>query len=361
MNHSYYSPFAQINQYAPLQSGEEHLYDVLKEAVPIIGAAISKIIRLLGFFTIECHDKQKAKELNNLFESIKVGLTGRGVSQFLTIFMEDLLTYGNAAAEIVIAPDGDNIYALYNVPLDKLVAKKKPNSLEIEFFSRGKDGSLKKLKYPSLLLFSALNPKSGEVKGNSILKGLPFVSGILLKIYNSIGNNFERVGNLRYAVSYKPGNDPTDQFNAKERAQAIASEWQQTMNAQKSGEVRDFVSVGDIDIKVIGADNQFIDTQVPVRQMLEQIVSKLCIPPFLLGIQWSTTETMSKQQTEILTSELEYFRSLLTPIVLQICKVHCALKGEDCDCKVKWNVIKLQDEIALLSLQNSKGKSEVKE
>ena len=34
-----------------------------------------------------------------------------------------------------------------------------------------------------------------------------------------------------------------------------------------------FVAVGDVDVKVIGADNQMIDTQVPVRQMLE--VSKV--------------------------------------------------------------------------------------
>lgn len=360
VNHSYHSPFAQLNQYTPLGSGEEHLYDVLKEAVPIIGAAISKIIRLMGQFEITCHDENKQEELNHFFKNIKVGLSGRGIGQFISIFTEDLLTYGNAAAEIVLTPDGDQIYALYNVPLNKLMVKKQPNSLEIDFYSQGKDGGYKKLKYPHLLLFSALNPKSGEIKGASILKGLPFVSGILLKIYSAIGNNFERVGNLRYAVSYKP-NEQTDGVSAKERAESIAKEWANTMNAGKNGEVRDFVSVGDIEIKVIGADNQFIDTNIPVRQMLEQIISKLCIPPFLLGVQWSTTETMSKQQTEILTSELEYFRSLITPVILHICKIYCALQGESCDCEVKWNIIKLQDEIALMQAEGNSGISEVRE
>ena len=57
-------------------------------------------------------------------------------------------------------------------------------------------------------------------------------------------------------------------------------------------------------IKVIGADNQVLDSQVPVRQMLEQIVAKLGVPPFLLGLSWSTTERMSAQQADLLTSEL---------------------------------------------------------
>lgn len=64
------------------------------------------------------------------------------------------------------------------------------------------------------------------------------------------------------------------------------------------------MAVGDVSIKVIGADNQWIDTEVPVRQMLEQIVAKLSIPPFMLGLSWSTTERMSKQQADGLTSEL---------------------------------------------------------
>lgn len=67
---------------------------------------------------------------------------------------------------------------------------------------------------------------------------------------------------------------------------------------------------------VIGADNQIIDTQVPVRQMLEQIVAKLGLPPFILGLSWSTTERMSQQQAEILASELESYRELLNSVIL---------------------------------------------
>ena len=52
----------------------------------------------------------------------------------------------------------------------------------------------------------------------------------------------------------------------------------------RSGDISDFVAVGDVGIKVIGADNQILDSEVPVRQMMEQIITRLGLPPFILGL-----------------------------------------------------------------------------
>lgn len=46
------------------------------------------------------------------------------------------------------------------------------------------------------------------------------------------------------------------------------------------------------------------DSQVPVRQILEQLVARTGIPPFLLGLSWSSTERMSAQQADLMTSEI---------------------------------------------------------
>lgn len=212
-------------------------------------------------------------------------------------------------------------------------------------------------------MFTALNPKSSEVMGNSILKGLPFVTSILLKIYDSIGQNFERIGNIRYAVTYKPSSDSMDKAYAKERAMQIAKEWSDGMAQTKAGNVTDFISVGDVSIKVIGADNQLIDSNIPARQMLEQIVAKLGIPPFLLGLSWSSTERMSKQQSDILTSELEYYRRLLTPIIMKISKTFLRLNGYNSEVTVDWGVINLQDEseMAKAKLYNAQAEKIIAE
>lgn len=122
----------------------------------------------------------------------------------------------------------------------------------------------------------------------------------------------------------------------------IAEQW---TGAMQSREVRDFVAVGDVDIKVIGADSKMLSTEVPVRQMLEQIVAKTGLPPFLLGLSWSSTERMSAQQADILTSELEYYRSLLTPIILQICNMWQHMHSQAKKLSVEWDCINMQDEI----------------
>ncbi len=56
------------------------------------------------------------------------------------------------------------------------------------------------------------------------LRGLPFVSEALRKIYKSLRRIGDRVGNVRFAVTYKPTSDPMDRAYAKERAQQI-TEW----------------------------------------------------------------------------------------------------------------------------------------
>jgi hypothetical protein len=148
-------------------------------------------------------------------------------------------------------------------------------------------------------------------------------------------------------VTYKPQSGTDDFVWSRERAQQIASEWADGMNSAKYGQVKDFVAVGDVDIKVIGADNKFFDTNVPVRQILEQLIAKLSIPPFLLGLNWSSTERMSSQQADILTSELEYYRRQLSPVICGVAGAFLASIGSDADCRVEWDNINLQDETAL--------------
>ena len=165
---------------------------------------------------------------------------------------------------------------------------------------------------------------------------------MLLQIYSAIGKNFERMGNLRYAVTYRP--TPGDGTDAAAVANEISREWSTAMQAAAEGEIRDFVAVGDVDIRVIGADNQFIATEVPVRQLLEQIVAKLGLPPFLLGLSWSSTERMSSQQSDLLTGELESYRRLLTPVLAKIAGLYLRSQGFAPEVAVEWAPISLQDE-----------------
>lgn len=335
-------PFSDLRNYLPTTSYEKRLYRSLREAVPVIDAAIYKIIRLVGGFKAECADADTQKLLNTFLKSVRVNGCEAGIESFTSSYLEQLLTYGTAVGEVVLNSAGTDIAALYNASLDDVEIVADKNPFDIKICTLNACGERVAVKYPELVLCSAIMPEAGKVYGTSILKGLPFVSDILLKILNATGTNWERIGNVRFAVTYKPSDG--DRSFSRERAAQIASEWSKAM---KSREPKDFVSVGDVSIKVIGADNQIPDSEVPVRQILEQIVAKLSIPPFLLGLSWSSTERMSEQQADILTSELEYYRRVIEVAIRKICSIYLRLHGINRDFNIVWENIRLQDEVEL--------------
>ena len=82
---------------------------------------------------------------------------------------------------------------------------------------------------------------------------------------------------------------------------------------------------------------------MPVRQILEQLVARTGIPPFMLGLSWSSTERMSAQQADLLTSEITAIRRSLEPVLLRIAELWLRLKGFDDGVTLCWEDIDLQD------------------
>jgi len=321
---------------------ERRLYQSLRDSVPVIDAAISKLVRLTGHFYVHCQDGSLEKQLNRFLETVRVNGCQYGAESFLQNYLSQLITFGTAVGEMVMAENGREIAALYNASLDDVELQADKNPFAMTICAIAPSGERIPVRYPSLVLCSTIMNRAGELYGTSVLKGLPFVGDVMMKILYAIGTNWDRIGNVRFAVSYKPGDN--DRSFTRERASQIAAEWSKAM---KSREPKDFVTVGDVSIRAIGADNQVPEIQVPMRALLEQILSKLSIPPFLLGFSWSATERMSAQQADILTSELEYYRSVLTGVIKRICDLWLRLRGQTAEFTVEWDNINLQDEVEL--------------
>ena len=337
------NPFDRFDSYIPLADVHNSLYRELREAVPVLDAAIYKIVRLTGGFRAQCADSITEERLNSFLKNVCIGGNQYGIEAFIATYLEQLITYGTAVGEIVTDSDG-SIRALYNADIDDIELRRAQDGISTVICVRN-TGAAVPVEYPELVALSVLNPDAGSLYGTSIMKGLPFVTNILMKIYNTIGINWERVGNVRFAVTYKPQNDVVDRAYARDRAQQVAREWSEAM--QSGNQVRDFVAVGDVSIKAIGADNQILDSEVPVRQMLEQIVAKTGIPPFMLGLNWSSTERMSSQQADVLTSELEAYRRILEPVIEKICNYWIRSEGIQQSFEIVWDDITLQDEVEL--------------
>lgn len=338
-------PFGMLGGYVPLAGGDVMLYRAIREAVPVVDAAVCKLVRLTGGVKAKCADAGAERGLNEFLRTVNTGRGQYGINAFLDCYLDSLLTCGRAVGEIVPSSDGRDIAAVLCAKCDQVEIKEGDNPLDFQLCARDSHGTSAPLPRQELLLFTPLHPETENPYGVSLLRSMPYLTELLVKIYDAMGKNWERCGNVRFAVTYKPQGEELDRGMAQERAEQIAQAWSDAMRAGRDGSVRDFVSVGDVSIRAIGADNQVLDSEVPVRQILEQLVAKTGLPPFLLGLSWSSTERMSSQQADMLTSELTALRRTLTPAVERVCRLWLRMHGYGCDFTVVWDDINLQDEV----------------
>ena len=333
-------PFGAMRSFQPLGGGEERIYRELREALPVLDAAVGKMVRLCGGFQPKCRNPEAQERLETFLKTVPCGRGQVGMDSFLSGYLDSLLTYGRAVGEMVVA--GGRLRAVCWGDVTALEAQEGENPLETVLWGRDEHGLLRPLPYQHLLLFTTMNPEPAHPYGVSLFRGMPFLAEILVKIYNTIGINWEHAGNIRYSVVCK-GGENLDPAVAQERGKQVAQQWARAMEDSKNGTVRDFVAVGDVEIKVIGGEAPILDSQIPVRQILEQLVAKTGLPPFLLGLSWSTTERMSVQQADLLTSELWALRRMVEPAMEKVCRTFLALEGLDDRFQIIWDDISLQD------------------
>ena len=333
-------PFGALRGYVPLCRGEERVYQELREAIPVLDAAVGKLVRLSGGFQVRCQNAAAQQKLDAFLRSVPCGRGQFGINNFLAGYLDSLLTYGRSVGEMVVS--GGKLRAVCWGDVNALEIQEGSSPLDIVLWGPDEKGLMQQLPYQHLLLFTTMNPEPGNPYGVSMFRGMPFLADILMKIYQTIGTNWERAGNVRYSVICKGGED-LEPAVAQERGKQVAQEWSRAMESSKSGTVRDFVAVGDVQIKVIGGENPILDSEVPVRQILEQLVAKTGLPPFLLGLNWSTTERRSAQQADILTSELWAISRTVQPAIEKICRTFLALEGLDNRVQIEWDDISLQD------------------
>ncbi len=334
-------PFGMLADYVPLQNGELQLYRAVREAVPVVDAAIYKLIRMTGGVRATCQDAAAQRQLQTFLRTVPTGRGQQGINAFLDCYLDSLLVCGRAIGEIVPARGGRDIAALLCGRADCIDIREGSQPLEFCICGPDETGRMEPLPFQNLLLFTPFHPEAEHPYGVSLMRSLPFLTDILMKIYHTVGVNWERCGNVRFAVTCRDGGNG----QAVERSRMLASEWSQAMQETKQGSVRDFVAVGDVDIRVIGGDAPILDSEVPVRQILEQVVAKTGIPPFMLGLSWSSTERMSAQQADLLTTEITAIRRALTPTVERICRLWLRMHGFTCGYEVVWDDINLQDEV----------------
>ena len=194
-------PFGSLRGFVPLGGGEERVYREMREAIPVLDAAVGKMVRLCGGFTVRCRSAEAQQRLERFLREVPCGRGQVGMDSFLSGYLDSLLTYGRAIGEMVVA--GGKLRAVCWGDVTALEMEEGDNPLETVIWGMDDRGLMRPLPYQQLLLFTTMHPEPEHPYGVSMFRGMPFLADILLKIYNTIGSNWERAGNIRYSVICK--------------------------------------------------------------------------------------------------------------------------------------------------------------
>ena len=104
-------PFCSWQSYGAV-TADAALYRNLRENIPILDAAIGKLVRLTGGFSLDTGSDGLNAQLNRALSGINVGGNQQGIEAFIATYLDQLLTYGSAVGEMIT--DGRELYALYN-------------------------------------------------------------------------------------------------------------------------------------------------------------------------------------------------------------------------------------------------------
>ena len=77
-------PFGAMRGFVPLGGGEERVYREMREAIPVLDAAVGKMVRLCGGFQVKCASPEAQKKLNGFLEMMPCGRGQMGIESFLS-------------------------------------------------------------------------------------------------------------------------------------------------------------------------------------------------------------------------------------------------------------------------------------
>jgi len=312
------------------------LYEALRESIPVVDTGIHKLCTFDGIVRVEGDNAGLVAEIEDWMNTVQVNDMQTGFQAFVNNFTNETYEQGFSISEYVMNRERTDIVRL-NVADSKDIRFRRGEKGVLETWYKGQShssralnateqvGSIlhetlsnpavslssagwKKLK-PEKLLYYSIGNENHNPYGVSVMRSIEFVAKMLLTIENSQLNSWERFGDPSYQITYKCGKKELGEATLEARRASLATDFNAMISAKRSGKSADFVHAidkdSDIKISVIGADGQVLEMEIPARHALEQITSRIGLPPWVYGFNWSTTERLAKHQAEVMLQEAE--------------------------------------------------------
>jgi len=284
-------PYTQgFNTFVP-RKVQGDFYEFLRETIPVIDAAIWRLVALDGHIVVKGKNEKLVAEIQEWLYNVPVNDVQKGMQAFHQGLSNEAFEQGFGLGEFVTNPKRTDIIGLRVADSKTIKFSREPGKGLLLYQKAGGDQTERQLN-PANLLYFCVQAENQNPYGTPLFRSCEFVAKALVTIQNATKNVWERFGDPSFSVIYKTSKrDGTD---LAERRKAISDELNTALRAKAEGKSADFVRAIDtsseITIQVLGADGQVLEMEVPARHMLEQIIAKSGLPAWMLGMHWSTTE-----------------------------------------------------------------------
>lgn len=316
----------------------------LRESIPLIDATILRMKDLIGFPEVEAADRLK-RDIDGFLQRVPVNRIQFGAETWLRSHLDNAYTFGRSHTEIVLTADRRDVFGLVEVYTPTCGLRPTFDGFALNVVQYQYGGGVPLTLVPELLLTSVHDFRGDDPNGNSLIASLPFVSQILIKIYDAMRQTWERWGCPNYWVNWEPPdtwNDPDGTQGAAVLAPIQQALYSSDLN-RANGKIQHVVTTGKVTLAVMGADGQVLEFTETAKEFAQQILAKTGIPPFMLGLSWSTTERMSTAQAKLLTEVIEAGRMMVEPQIRQLIDLRQRLVGRTGRYELSWPKVSLQD------------------
>lgn len=322
-------------------------YEFLRESIPVIDAAIWRLVALDGHIVVKGNNTALVEEIQEWLYNVPVNDVQRGLQAFHQALSNEAFEQGFGLGEFITDKKRGDIVSL-RVADSKSIKFSREDQGGLRIYQKGAgDQSDRELKQENLLYF-AVHAENQNPYGTPLFRSCEFVSKALVTMQNSVKNVWERFGDPSYSLIYKTSKKDGIDFEA--RKTALATELNTALRAKAAGKSADFVRAIDsnssIELKVIGIEGQELSLEIPARHMLEQIIAKSGLPPWMLGMHWSTTERLSNAEVEVLLADITTRQAAKMPLFFNLVRTLLLLRGRTWkagDWWLEWGQVNLHD------------------
>ncbi len=321
------------------------LLEAMREALPVLDGGIGRLVTMDGIIEVEGGNDKLVQEIETWMRNVPVNDLECGYQAFYAGQGAEHYEQGIGVGEFVYDAKGrdviglrvadskgigfvrgeDRMHVFYRAPAAD--RDWRPDGLgTVESLLRGnvRGDAITVLRGngyveldPSQCVFALHRPEADNPYGTSVLRSMPFVAQLLLKMENASGRSWERFGDPPFHVHYSTKNRKISADDALKRSQLIASDLAKALSAKARGNSMDLATAAaaddDVKVDVIGASGVALEIEMPARHMLEQIVAGFGLPPWMLGITWSQAAGIGEQQSVVVLQESQTRFALRQP------------------------------------------------